>query len=216
MDYNNMNIINLVFKSFLLSNIKQHFQNIKNISLSKLMLKLLSYKNIYKSLGSNKVELRGYDNKAIILIALLQDGYIVSAFDDDTLNVWDTKSQKLIKTITAEGTSVLNSLHILPDNKIIASFFEGKITVYDAVDDYKLVKTIITEFYIQFMKLLSNDKLACIGWDKFTAFINIYDLNDSYKLLKIIENQNSRASSLIYMDNYLFAYGNYSFFECFQ
>jgi WD40 repeat protein len=210
MEFNNINIINFVFKSFLLSNIKQHFQNIKNMPLSKLMLKLLSYKNIFKSLGSNKVELGGFDNKAIVLITLLQDGNIVSALDDNTLNIWDTKSQKLIKTITAENTSVLNSLLILPDNKIATGFFEGIIAVYNAVNDYKLLKTIITEFYIQFMKLLSNDKLACIGWVKKTAFIKIYDLNDSYKILKVIENQNCMTSSLIYMDNYLFAYGNYS------
>jgi WD40 repeat protein len=210
MEFNNINIINLVFKSFLLSNIKQHFQSIKNLSLSKLMLKLLNYKSIFKSLGSNKIEFGGFDNKAIFLIALLQDGNIILALVDNTLNIWDTKSQKLIKTITAENTSILNSLLILPDNKIAAGLFEGQIVVYDAVDDYKLLKTIITKFYIQFMKLLSNDKLACIGSENFTTFIKIYDLSDSYKLLKVIENQSCMTSSLIYMDNYLFAYGNYS------
>jgi WD40 repeat protein len=213
MEYNNINIINLVFKSFLLSNIKQHFQNIKNLSLSRLMLKLLSYKNIFKSLGSNKVKLGGYDNKTIVLIALLQDGNIVSAFADNTLNIYDTKSQKLIKTITIDNANILNALLILPYNKIAAGFFEGIINIYDAVDDYKLVETIITEIHIKIMKLLSNDKFACIGWVKKTAFIKIYDLNDSYKLLKIIENQNSLIGSLIYMDNYLFAYGIYSYNE---
>jgi hypothetical protein len=95
------------------------------MSLSKLMLKLLSYKNIFKSLGSNKIELGGFDNKAIVLIALLQNGNIVMALDDNTLNIYDTKNQKLIKAIISDNKSVLNSLLILPDNKLPQIFLRA-------------------------------------------------------------------------------------------
>jgi WD40 repeat protein len=202
MKLKNDNILKLILKSIPLLQIKYKFETINNISLTRMMLDLLSYENIFKAMRKNQTF--GEHKKWINFISLLPDGNIISASEDNILKIWDLKTNQLIKTI--KDDSFLMSLVVLPGNKIATCSWKGVIRIYET-QSYKLIKEIsVNDCYLDRVSLLSNGALACSGNSESDNIINIYDI-DHYKLIKVIGKTGKLRTPLIDLGDNRLAFG---------
>jgi WD40 repeat protein len=95
MSISNENILWLILSSYMLISIKQIFDKTNNLTLNKILLKKLSYKNIFKTIGKANHILWGhidYINKIIST----NNGNIISMSYDETFKIWDTKNYTCI------------------------------------------------------------------------------------------------------------------------
>jgi WD40 repeat protein len=96
--FENENILKLTFNSLALFRTKQSLQQIKNNTLCKVILNLITYEQVFKSMGKNKSILSAHQY-LIAGIALLPSNQIITASRDEILKIWDLNTKECIKTL---------------------------------------------------------------------------------------------------------------------
>jgi WD40 repeat protein len=162
MNFENENIFKVIFQTFPFYKNKQMSASIKNKHISKAILKILNYPDIYKSMGRRKQLLIGHNN-CICSIALLPNGNIITASDDRTLKIWNLETLSCIQTL--EEVACVKSVIILPDNKLAYCTLNGYVFIRDTTNDNKIITTLNlgSYEYLNNLLLLSNGHLACTG-----------------------------------------------------
>jgi WD40 repeat protein len=135
--FENENILKLVFYNFPLFKNKQLFDLITNKLVNSIILRILNYKAIFKSMGkSNNIIIDGWDN----LIDVLPNNNILSLLNGKTLKEWDINKYTCIKSKPAEYP--ISSFIIHPDGNIIICSFNGIIKVFNPKNNFKCIKTV--------------------------------------------------------------------------
>jgi WD40 repeat protein len=198
----NENIIRLIFESLTLFKSSRQFSNMsKNKTLTQILLKTITYKNIYKSMGRSKTVIKAH-NDLIRFLALLPNNNILTVSDKKKIKVWDIDTKKCIKTIE-ENHAILSTL--LSDGNIIYST-DLAIKVISPQINYKEIMTKSIERNYHFYEnlfLLPNGNISVTAWHK--GFTKLFILGKSnYNQIKAIDFYGS-VNNFIDLDGNRFA-----------
>jgi WD40 repeat protein len=152
----NENLLKLIFTNDSLLKVKQTFDKAKNTIICNILLKMLSFEKIMRSIKYSSILV---SQDGIVSLSLLPKGDLVS-MSDNTMYIWDGNTFTCTKTITNEHP--FRSLIILSDGNIATSFAKGIIKLWDA-GDLTCIKTIPLpeNYYLGKLFQLSNKNLAC-------------------------------------------------------
>jgi WD40 repeat protein len=206
-NFENVNILWIIFQSFSLPKIKALSADITNPTLVKALLKILSFEKRLEKLAKVRKMLTGH-KKRVNSLSTLSNGNIVSASDDCTLKIWDLKSLQCIFTI--EDDCMINSVVALNDD-MIAYCTYSSIKVQEIKDDYKSFKHIDMGDRRAFnnLLLLPNGKLATYAENKYgPAVVLILDLENDYKIIKSFTYP-FQVHCIVNLPNNKFAIGTY-------
>jgi hypothetical protein len=161
--FDNDNLLKLILSSLTLYKTSQLLNIITNKSLANIILRALSYKNIYNSMGQTHV-IPEMCNENITSLALLPNGNIMVA-TNKTCEVWDLCNQTRVKTLDAHRGSVVS----LQDGNI-AIVSKYHIKVLNPQDDFKCIGSTYVKGYSYFRNLiiLSNKNLCFSAFDIFS------------------------------------------------
>jgi len=92
-------------------------------------------------------------------LALLPDGRVISGSDDNTLKLWDLKSQSCVATLTGHSGSV-NALTLLPDGRVVSSSGDNTLKLWD-LKSQRCVATLTGHSYggVNALALLSDGRV---------------------------------------------------------
>jgi WD40 repeat protein len=96
----NENIIKLIFDNF--NPLNNLLEKTTNKTITKIILSILNYNNMFKSIGKNQIILRGHNHWVRSLISL-SENLILSASFDKTLRTWDINNYTCIATIVEDS-----------------------------------------------------------------------------------------------------------------
>jgi WD40 repeat protein len=182
----NDNITKLIFDIFDPLNNQHILEKIINKTITKVILSILSYKKMFKSIGKNQIILRGHDNWVRLLISL-SENLILSATVDKTLRIWDIDNYTCIVTIVED--TYISSLLKLPDGNIAVAC-ANSINIRNVNDTLKCIKSIFCEGYTKFnnLTLLTDSRIAFTAYksDELNSII-ISDINANYNIIKVVE-----------------------------
>ena len=65
-----------------------------------------------------------------MLLALLQNGYLVSGCDDSTIYIWDTNSGVKVNTLTG-NTNMVRALVVLQNGYIASACYDNFIRIWN-------------------------------------------------------------------------------------
>jgi WD40 repeat protein len=204
---NNENILKLILSNFKLPKIKILNYETKNWTISKTLLKLLSYEAIYKSLGNTGNTSFGKQEKFISLLPINNDGNIIAYSEDYTLKNWDIKNN-ISKPLINCGEIYITSMLILPSNILLTCTISG-LQLWDLKNECNLLKKIAFEnrnFYNPI--LLANGNLAFSAMNNFSYLIIIDYSKDEDYIVKELNENTYPAFSLVNLSNNRFASGN--------
>jgi WD40 repeat protein len=198
----NDDVLKLIYSSYTLFNIKQTFDKLTNKLLCQISLNSLNYTSIYKSMGKSKNKLKSSPT-GINCLALLSNDKIISASNDNTLNVWNIKTFSLIKNLPGHDNSI-NSVIILKDDKICSASF-NKIILWEPKYDYMPIKIILGHFDFFFnLLLLPNRYLACSS----SSNVILFDCSKDYQRAKALSEHKNWITSLVCLADNKFASGS--------
>jgi WD40 repeat protein len=183
--FSNENLLNLIFQSWKASMMKKMFPQINNKTLSKTMIKILSYENIFKSLGTS-LNILEHDTNVITHITLLPDGNIISVSTDSKLRLWDMNTYSCIR-ILEEGIK----LTVLLINDTIAAYSPIGLKLLCIKVDFKCTKIIPLEDYLDIYSLhvLTNGNLACgVEHQQPHLSVVILDCNNEFEYIDELED----------------------------
>jgi WD40 repeat protein len=186
-ELNNENIIRQIFYSIKLTEVRELIARLKNKLVSYNLIRILSYENIYKTIGKTQTWLNGDDDffMRIYDIAILPDGNIITLRTNTSslFNIWDTNTYECIKTI--EDNECLNRMILLPCD-IIVTTYDYTIKFIDINKDFQCTGQINYESHRFF--LLSGGKFMCFKWWEEVSLnqdfccVSIIDYNDKLKI----------------------------------
>jgi WD40 repeat protein len=205
----NANLLRLIFTNDSLLKAKQTFDKTKNVLICNILLKILSFDKIFRSMKHKSILVDQHSK--ISFLSLLPNGDLIALSGDRTICIWDSKTFICTKSITNE-TSIA-SLNILSDGKILISCVYNKFKVFEP-SDLKCIKTIpipLSDLYLVF--LLSNNNLVCSfqeitrDYSRITETkIFIMDYNQDYKVLTQLEGSFDRYTPMANLSKNRFAY----------
>jgi hypothetical protein len=204
----NENILKLIFNSFSLLVNRQLFNKIKSkIINNKIVLQILNYKKIFKSLGKSHHLISEQDDEYNFL-TILPDGNLAIG-QDGILKIFSLNNYKFIKSFDNE--SYLNSLYVLKDKRIVACF-DHKIEIWEEFIDNEINVNKIIEFdsfeYYNEPMLLSNGKLLCFALEQVIPCILVFNIDNNHYDLKTIYEDESNISIAINLPGDKFVTGN--------
>jgi WD40 repeat protein len=183
----NENLLKLIFTNDSLFKIKQTFDKTKNSIICNILLKILSFEKIMRSIKHSSILV---NQEGIVSLSLLPNGDLIS-MSDNTMHIWDGNTFICTKTITNDDA--FKSLIILSDGNIATSCANGIIKFWDT-SDLRCIKTIsLTKKYnLAKLFLLSNNNLACNNLkhivkdfsEELKVSIIILDHNQDFKIIK--------------------------------
>jgi WD40 repeat protein len=192
----NENILKLIFSSIKLSTTRDLIPTTKNKIISNILIRLLSYKNIFKTIGNSRKILNNEDSRDIRSIAMLPDGNLISSCFN-SINIWDVNGKQCIKTIPE--TQYYNFIILLPNDVIVTSTPIGEIKFLDVKDDFNCIKKIFIKSWVYKAFLLTSGKLICYSFvdyeEGFPFSITLIDYNNNYEC-KEFNNHDYRVSAL--------------------
>jgi WD40 repeat protein len=207
----NENIVKLIFTNYFLFQTKQFTDKINNKTLFHILLKMLDYNAIFKTIGKNKIMLKEHkDFVNVNYLVVLQNGNIVSASDDKLIRIWDINTYTCIKTLSGHHSYVM-SVIVLPNGNLASSCEDGRIKIWDASQDYECIKTVHLDednCFFGALLLLPNGNLACSAFYKNKHCIALWDISD-YNCYKILYGHTTFISSLVNLSGNLFASGSH-------
>jgi WD40 repeat protein len=114
---------------------------------------------------SNKVlnkTLTNLHTKAIILLKYLplSNGYVASASEDKTVNVWNTITWSSIQTYT-NHTSFVNDLDQIDNDTLVSGSDDGTIHIWKISTGETVQKIIVSDRVNSVRVLLSGQQIAC-------------------------------------------------------
>jgi hypothetical protein len=101
------NILKEILYTYDLLKAKILFNSVHNSTISKIALRILEYKSVYKTIGKSKLTLEGNDKYTILLLLLLNNN-ISTISDYETLKEWYTNSYKYLSPLLGENLSDLS------------------------------------------------------------------------------------------------------------
>jgi WD40 repeat protein len=208
----NRNILKLVLSSFDTRELQRMFEkSIDNNTLFEVTLKSINYENLFKSFGKSRIVLEGHSD-AINSLAILPNGYIISASDDTTLKIWNIRTSQCIKTLEGHNGRV-SSLLIHSNGNIISYSKERELKFWDIQDDFKCIRTLFLDkrySLIYNLTCLVNGNLACSTYDINTNnFVVIFDMTNDYKPIKELKEHDYWISAIISLHDSRFATSSY-------
>jgi hypothetical protein len=155
----NENILQEIYFSNSLSDIKTTFDKVNNKSLNKILLKKLTYENILKTIGRNKTILKK-QRKKITQLILFEDSLL--SLSRGEILFWDLNSYTCYKNLF---DPTIKSALILP-NGYIATCTEDKLCIRFDLSDFTYTKPIDLKGYwdIGNLILLSDVYLAVTAY----------------------------------------------------
>jgi WD40 repeat protein len=194
----NENILKLIFNSFSLLVNRQLFNKIKSkVINSKIILQILNYRKIFKSLGKSHVIISRQDDEYLkyqFLTELPNSNLAIG--QNGHLKIFNLKTYSYIKTFNFN--SYLNSLYVLPDRRFVACF-EDKIEIWGEFieEEINLIKTIEfnKESYRQPL-LLSNGQLLCFATARKLPCMLIFNIDKHNDYRQIFVDWRSNATNL--------------------
>jgi WD40 repeat protein len=156
----NENILKTIFKSINLSIIKQLIRNLNNKYMTYNLIRILSYENIYKTLGKTVASLENGSRRVVFAVVVLPNGNLISSCLN-ILNIWDMITYKCIKTI--QDKFIISLMILLPNNILVTSSTGGQLKFWDINNQYTCIKQISIEKWVYKLFILSNGKLACFS-----------------------------------------------------
>jgi WD40 repeat protein len=162
-ELNNENILRQIFYNINLSEVRELIDTLKNKLMNYILIRILSYENIYKTIGKTQTWLKDGDEFFEIRnIALLPDGNIITlrTHTSSMFNIWDTNTYKCIKTIKDKNT--LCRMILLPCGIIVTPTLDNIIKFRDINKKFKCTGQINHRYNNIF--LLSGGKFMCFKW----------------------------------------------------
>jgi WD40 repeat protein len=111
----NENILKLAFDNFDPGNNQKLLGKATNETITKIILSILNFEKMFKSIGKNRIILKGHESWITSAI-LLSENLMLSSSNDNTLRVWNINNYSCVATIQEE--TYMNSLLKLPDGNI--------------------------------------------------------------------------------------------------
>jgi WD40 repeat protein len=182
----NENILKLIITNFTLLNAKQLYKQINSKQLAEIILEMLDYRKIFKSMGESKIILCENTVSRINCLTLLPGNklasYSYSVQSYIVLKIWDLKEYKCFKTLE-EDCHIL-SIITLPGLKI-ATGSNKRIRIF-SIEGFECIKTLDLQWYKHFgsLLLLPDQTLACTAYLQNKVQILIFDLKNDYTLIK--------------------------------
>jgi WD40 repeat protein len=207
--------LRLIFNSFNVSDIKHLTKTLKSKTMSYIVLRILSYENIFKTIGKTIIFLRDEVESDTNEMAMLPNGNLIT-LSRSKLNIWDTNTNQCLKTVEDK---IFHSLMILlPNNIIVTSTYDGHLKFLDIGNDFNCVKDLRIKGDVYKLFLLSNKNLICfsrylIADDDFdfpvlneAYCITIIDYMNNFKITEY-DNCKQRISLLVNLINNKLASG---------
>jgi WD40 repeat protein len=200
LSFGNENILNLMIKNLKLPECKHLFNTVFNIKLSKTIIKQISYKNIFKSIG--RIQYKLDEKKGLIdNIVILHNGDIVLLSSSImTIKVWELTQCNFKRIIENETTA--SAAVILENGNLIIRYMGLKF--WDTNDDFNCIKHIKLNDYINNILLLQDGKLVCISRQD----VLVFDCNNDYKHVMRFKAHNNIMNALVKISNNNFATGS--------
>jgi WD40 repeat protein len=181
--FKNENILKLIISSIILFEARFLLKKVNSSSLSLVILKILNYEAMVKSLGKTRRVLMNIDRPGTSF-ALLPDENIITGRNGLGKLVWDINTYSQITTIYGcHGT-----LHTL-DNERIAVIYRNQINIILPKYDFECVQSIDLNGYSVYHQLLSffsNRFLAVSVFKNKQPFFIVLDFDNDYKIIKHI------------------------------
>jgi hypothetical protein len=204
----NENLLKLIFSTFSLFRNTQLLTKISNKTINRLLLSILNYIDIYKSMGKSYMFL-GLKGGVFDKFLLAKDNLLFSAYYN-TLEVWNINSNKLISVSCFDDFEfdyklIINKNNILASFK--SSFFESKIRLWDIKGKPKCIYTITCDLVTN-ISFLTNGDLVCTNNNHnnfLVTTITIYDNNDYTTILKVLTMKTFKAYALVNISESLLA-----------
>jgi WD40 repeat protein len=184
----NENILKLIYSHLSLPELQSIINNTKNSKLGKIILSLLSYLSIYRSMGRTKHKLDGHKD-GVMYLALIKDNLLLSAgIFDKALKVWDITTYQCIKSLQEEEQ--IRAITILPYSNITTSSV-SHIKIRNIQENFNCIKIIKLEGYVNYSKLfvLSDDKSACLSYGNGQLWLLILDMSKEFDCIKKISEE---------------------------
>jgi WD40 repeat protein len=197
----NENLLTLIFTSFAPKANNNILSDIQNKTISKAILGLADYKNIFKSIELDftiaKSETR------LSSIALLQNGDIIVASYDKALKLWNINDNNCILLANEQFVS---DLLILPDDKFACCYQQyNYINIWEmkADSDPECIKSIAYEGckFISKLFLLSDFNIACSAKFEESFRILILDSKNEYNCIQNLSGHAYIIEALINLPN---------------
>jgi WD40 repeat protein len=198
----NENILKEIFSSIKYTQLKHLLLITQNQIVSRQTLKLISYENLFKTIGKSRITLK-LEN-CITSIALLINGNIATITGNQVLNIWSIETYKCIHTSIINKFSLMISL---PNGILaIAKPDYNQVKLLDSNNDFKIIETISLDYEVINMFLLSNGSLLVSTYTPYSSFnvgyggcFEIIDSSNNYH--KVIY-KGEYISSLANLTNY--------------
>jgi WD40 repeat protein len=208
----NANLLKLIFTNDSLLNVKQTFDKTKNAIICNVLLKILSFDKIFRSIKHKSILID--HNSKITFLSLLSNGDLIALSGDRTICIWDSNTFICTKSITNESSII--SLNILLDGNIVIRCACSMVKIFDP-SDLKCIKTINLPYPqsgLNLVFLLSNNNLAC-SYTKITrgysrvisTKVIIMDYNQDYKILTELGGLFYRNTPMANLSKNRLAYG---------
>jgi WD40 repeat protein len=194
----NENILKEIFSSIKFIQLKSLLFIAQNKIISRQILKLTSYKHLFKTIGKSKIilKLENYINS----VAILTNGDIATITSNSVLNIWSIETYKCIHTSIIDEFSIMLSL---PNGMLaITGQDQKQVKLLDPNNDFKIIMTISVDYCVRNMFLLSNGNLL----------VSTYAPNSSYDEGNIgyfeIINCSNNYRKTTYKGEYIFNLAN--------
>jgi WD40 repeat protein len=154
-----------------------------NKKINKIILRLLNYDDILRSIGKSKQVLEQCEESISYAVAL-PNGNIVSA-RTHTIKARDSNNLTILNTLDVED--VIIYLAALPDNNVVICLENGTIKVWNT-EVYVYNEKLKEYNHLSGALLLSNSNIACIADDiDCRACFLILDSKNNYECLKVLD-----------------------------
>jgi WD40 repeat protein len=207
MIFSNENILKLIFSSSTLFEIRGKLNIVYSKLLYKLILSMIDFSRIYKSLGRSKHIMPGHTDE-IYSLTLLPNTNLVSVSKDNTLKVWDMDTYLCIKTLKHEGP--VTSIILLINGNIATCTWNKHIKIFSIDDDFTCLKTIHVHGFGDYDALiqLSDGNIACTAKQNNDYCIIILDNNNDYNCIKVLRGHLAYILCFANLPNDKFASGS--------
>jgi WD40 repeat protein len=207
MIFSNENLLKLIFSTSTLFEVRGKLHIVCNKLLYILILSMIDYRSIYKSLGRSKHIMSGHTDE-IFTLALLSNTKLASVSKDNTLKVWNMDTYACINTIKHEGP--VTSVILLTNGNIASCTWDKHIKIFNIDEDFICLKTIHVYGFGGYDALiqLSNGNIACTAKHNNDYCIIILDNNNNYNCIKVLRGHLSYVLCFANLPNDKFASGS--------
>jgi WD40 repeat protein len=206
----NENILKSVFITIPVNERKQTLSITFNTIICKVLTRLITYDEIFKTLGKATTILNKDDTNPINAAALLPNGKILVAHDDGTFKFWDIKQRHCVYS---EIKLVVKLILLLPGEDILTLNKDlNKIQLWrlDVNHDYKYMcyKNITSEYEERFSNilLLPNGNLVCSTLEGLHFLdTQVFDYTNNYISFKRLGGHRYIVKASVNLDGNKFA-----------